>query len=275
MSPAANRQTLDLLGEYLARTTHLRASEAPHPRLDPHRLRTDRGVGQTALVMAMHSVRALTAVGHDAALPRALAPISITTPTRTIRSMTTPARCGNRTRQHLESHSRHDHARYANLIGNTRNISITECVPEPGNLAVDRMCARARNLAVDRSIPDVAVTRGTRMRCSRPSNIAPMLVPYADLPASVDVEDACRWLLESRPWSSAADRVIVAAPVGGRRGQTVNRTVRRGGPSPVESGPDNAGRPVRYGSGSRRVDTATAAVVSPPWWIGAGAFASN
>ena len=140
---------------------------------------------------------------------------------------------------------------------------LTECVPEP------------HNLAVDRSIPDVAVTRGTRMRCSRPSNIAPMLVPYADLPASVDVEDACRWLLESRPWSSAADRVIVAAPVGGRRGQTVNRTVRRGGPSPVESGPDNAGRPVRYGSGSRRVDTATAAVVRPPWWIGAGAFASN
>lgn len=58
----SERSDLDLLGECLARTTHLRASEAPHPQLDLHRLRTDRGVGQTALVMAMHSVRALTAV---------------------------------------------------------------------------------------------------------------------------------------------------------------------------------------------------------------------
>lgn len=139
---------------------------------------------------------------------------------------------------------------------------LTECVPEPHNLAVDR---------------------SRRGRYSRHTNavFAPVhyrphaRTPYADLPASVDVEDACRWLPESRPWSSAADRVIVAAPVGGHRGQTVNRTVRRGGPSPVESGPDNAGRPVRYGSGSRGVDTATAAVVRPPWWIGAGAFASN
>jgi hypothetical protein len=70
-------------------------------------------------------------------LPRALAPISMTTPTRVMRSITTPVRCGNRTRQHLESYVDHDHAKHINLIGNRRDTSITECVPEPKKLAVD------------------------------------------------------------------------------------------------------------------------------------------
>jgi hypothetical protein len=43
--------------------------------------------------------------GHLAVLPRARATISITPPTRTIRSITTPARCGNRTRPNLKSHA--------------------------------------------------------------------------------------------------------------------------------------------------------------------------
>ena len=48
-------------------------------------------------------------------------------------SITTPARCGNRTRQQPKSHAQHDQPEGASLIGNTRNTSITESAPEPGN----------------------------------------------------------------------------------------------------------------------------------------------
>jgi len=115
--------------------------------------------------------------GHTAVLPRALASISMTPSTRVICSITTPARCGNRTRAHLESHADQDHPDDANPTGNTRNISTTKCVPEPGLTTAPGQ----KPMALDRQVPP----RGAR-------SPAGVWVPRPGVRSPPDVQNSVR-----------------------------------------------------------------------------------